>query len=137
MAKPPPKITAEDGAGSGQADSPKRDGPGQATGTVNGKNLLALRGEYGGLVGERFKMTGASTKPTSIVAEREFSVLMRFKIARDGTVISAVIVSPCGNAPIDEWIEKTIPKFTHVPPPPAELIRNGVYEESFEVIYTL
>jgi TonB family protein len=147
VAAPKPQVTAENASGSGKAASSKRDGDGDATnpGTKGGPGapggsasaIMEARMKYGDIVGNRFKMTGAPTKPTSVSGERDFSVLMRFKIGRDGTVMSVVIVSPSGNAPVDEWITSTIPKFERVPPPPPELLRDGVYEDSYEVIYTL
>lgn len=131
-----PKITREGANGSGEANNSANTGAGKSA--APGPDRQALRGTYGSIVGGRFKSAGEPRKPTSVGGDNhEFTTLMRFKIARDGSVISVVVVTPSGNTLVDNWIRDTIPDFQHVPPPPSELLKDGVYEDSMEVIYEL
>ncbi len=112
-----PAVTREGANGTGEADTAAKTGAGKATTT--GPNREALRGNYGGIVGGRFKATGESSKPTNSDSNlnREWATLLRFKIARDGSVMSVVVVSPSGNQAVDQWITQTIPEFQRVPRP--------------------
>jgi TonB family protein len=136
VATPKPAVTREGATGTGAVNSAAKTGSGHAKEAGEGRQ--ALRGKYGDIVGGRFIAAGAPRKPTSVEGNnQEYTVLMRFKIARDGSVVSAVVVTPCGNRLVDEWIVATIPDFQRVPPPPEQLLRDGVYEDLMEVIYTL
>jgi protein TonB len=141
----PKPSTAPKTASDGSAAATTTDGPGDAAtiGTKGGAGApggerLALRLKYGDTVGGRFKATAAPRKPVSVEGNnREYTALMRFRIARDGSVLSVILVNASGNQLVDDWIRTTIPDFQRVPPPPAELLTDGVYEDSMEVIYEL
>ncbi len=97
----------------------------------------SVRENYGGILGRLFKTAGATGKPlgTPGTAPREWTTTLRFTIAADGSVPSMVVMKPSGDATVDQWIAETIPKFQRVPPPPAELLKDGVYEDTMEVFY--
>lgn len=47
-----------------------------------------------------------------------------------------IVVKPSGNQAVDVWVASTIAKFQRVPPPPpAELLKERVYEDMMEVYY--
>lgn len=135
-ATPKPGVVREGTAGSGEANTPARTGTGTAT--TSGPDRQTLRGNYGGKVGGAFKAVADSRKPLSVPGDnREYAVLMRFRISQDGSVFSATVVAPSGNPLVDDWIRASIPDFRRVPPPPPELLKDGVYEDAMEVIYEL
>ena len=140
-----PEHTREGATGSGEANTNARNGNGNATnaGTKGGPGAAggvssSMLAAYGDVVGSKFKAAGAPRKPVSVEGNnREFSAILHVKIARDGTVLSTSLQTPCGNQIVDDWIRATIPDFKQVPPPPAELVRDGPFEASMQVIYEL
>lgn len=142
---PKPEHTREGATGSGEANTNARTGTGNATsaGTKGGPGAAggvsqSMLAAYGDVVGSKFKAVGAPRKPVSVEGNnREFSAILHVKIARDGTVLSTSLQTPCGNQLVDDWIRATIPDFKQVPPPPAELVRDGPFEASMQVIYEL
>ena len=140
-----PEHTREGATGSGEANTNARTGTGTATnaGTKGGPGAAggvsqSMLAAYGDVVGSKFKAVGAPSKPVSVEGNnREFSAILHVKIARDGTVLATSLQTPCGNQLVDDWIRATIPDFKQVPPPPAELVRDGPFEASMQVIYEL
>ena len=143
--KPTPKETSHNASTSTASASPPsapaahagnvagaNPGPGAPNGGVSGAEVQT----YYGIVGSRFKSVWDNPL-TTISTGQELVARVRLRINADGTILSATLVRSTGNQEVDSSIEKAFPRFQKVPPPPAGLLKAGVFEESMDVILGL
>ena len=107
-------------------------GPGAPNGGLSGAEVQT----YYGIVGNRFKSVWDNPL-TAISTGQELVARVRLRVSVEGNVLSARLVRSTGNQEVDSSIEKAFPRFQKVPPPPAGLLKAGVFEESMDVILGL
>ena len=94
--------------------------------------------KYFSEVGETFRPIWKQYKPVTVVGTGdELVARVRVRIDSSGRVESARLVRSTGNQEVDASVEKAIPEFRSVPPPPTALLKNNYFEENMDVILRL
>ena len=94
--------------------------------------------KYFSEVGETFRPIWKQYKPVTVVGTGdELVARVRVRIDSSGRVESARLVRSTGNQEVDASVEKAIPEFRSVPPPPTALLKKNYFEENMDVILRL
>ena len=129
--KPATPSAGTVGAAAQQGSKP---GPGAAGGIGTSAAVAADKQRYGNLIESRFNeqwdqpVTGVDGSSGAQMGT------IRFRVAADGSVVSAKLVKSSGSRIVDESLEAVCKKLTRLPAPPASIQRDGFFESSIEMV---
>lgn len=134
-----PKITdaaaKPQGTGTGSGNAPAGSGNATNAGTKGGPG--AAGGSTVALIAY-FKKVEVQfhhewVQPLNVASSsRVVQATAHLRASADGTVESLKLVKPTGNVEVDHSIEQALQRIKKLDRPPAELLKNGVLDESVE-----